>query len=150
VLTLFLATAGASALVSTLESQPLDWPSVADIAAGAGAGWLVATMWASLGMLLAVLLRSVALPIGLGLVWLLAVQNLLAAIAAPLLDWVAEAQKGLPGPNAGSLVAALGAAADTPGVNSLVGGGQATMVVAAYLVAFCAAGVWLLRRRDIT
>lgn len=150
VLTLFVTSAAASAVVAAAEGKPMDWPSVADIASGIGAGWLVAMMWASLGIVLAVALRSVSLPIGLGLVWLLAVQNLLAAIAAPLLDWIAEMQKGLPGPNAGSLVAAMGANQQTPGVEQLVGAGQATMVIAAYLVAFCAIGGWLLHRRDIT
>jgi hypothetical protein len=62
---------------------------------------------------------------------------------------VAELQKVLPGPNSGSLVAALGAAPDTPGVDSLVSGEQATIVVAVHLIAFCLAGVSLLRRRDI-
>lgn len=79
---------------------------------------LVTMMWGALGVLLALAFRSIALPIGLGLVWMLAVQNLIASIAAPLLDWVAEA-------------------------------GQATLVLAAYLVAFCVFGGWLLQRRDI-
>jgi ABC-2 type transport system permease protein len=142
-------SAAASALVAVAEDQPLDWPSATDIALGVGGGWLVTTMWATFGVLLAILLRSVALPVGLGLVWLLAIQNLLAAIAAPLLDWVAELQKGLPGPNAGSLVATLGASSDTPGVAELVGSGQATLVVTAYLLAFTMVGGWLLHRRDI-
>lgn len=149
VVSLFAVATAASAVVAVVEDQPLAWPATTDLLVGVGAGWLVTTMWASLGVLLAVLLRSVAMPIGLGLVWLLAVQNLLAAIAAPLLDWVAQMQKGLPGPNAGSLVASLGASPTTPGVDALVGSGQATMVIAAYLVAFTFAGGWLLARRDI-
>jgi ABC-type transport system involved in multi-copper enzyme maturation permease subunit len=149
VLAVFAVGAVASVLIAVAESQPVHWPGLGDLLTGIGAGWLIATMWAMLGAVLAVALRSVALPVGLGLVWMLAVQNLLAAIAAPLLDWVAQAQKGLPGPNAGSLAAALGAARDTPGVASTVGGGQAAIVVAAYLVAFAAIGGTLLRRRDI-
>lgn len=149
VVVLFGVAAGASALVATVDGQPLHWPGVADLARGMGAGWLIAMMWATLGVLLAIAFRSVALPVGLGLVWMLAVQNLLASIAAPLLDWVAELQKGLPGPNAGSLVAALGAAGDTPGVTALVGSTHATMVVSAYLAGFALLGGWLLRRRDI-
>jgi ABC-2 type transport system permease protein len=147
VLALFAATAGASALVASLEGQALVWPPLTDVLRGLGAGWLVTTMWGSLGVLLAIGLRSVALPIGLGLVWLLAVQNLLASIAAPLLDWVAQLQKVLPGPNAGALVAAFGASA--PGVEQVVGSGQATAVLAAYLVVFGVLGGWLLHRRDI-
>lgn len=149
VLTLFAAGAATSLVIASAEAAPVTWPSPADLAAGIGAGWLIASMWAVLGALLAIALRGVALPIGLGLVWMLAVQNLLAVIAAPLLDWVAEMQKGLPGPNAGSLAAALGAAGDTPGVAAVVGGGQAAVVVAGYLVAFAGVGGLLLHRRDI-
>ncbi|WP_328644492.1 ABC transporter permease [Amycolatopsis sp. NBC_00348] len=147
VLTLFAATAGASALVASLQGQALVWPSASDVLLGLGAGWLVTAMWGALGVLLAIGLRSVALPIGLGLVWLLAVQNLLASVAAPLLTWVAELQKVLPGPNAGALAASFGASA--PGVGQIVGSGQATMVIAGYLVGFAVLGGWLLHRRDI-
>jgi ABC-2 type transport system permease protein len=149
VATLFALGAAASALIAGVEGQPMDWPSVADLARGVGAGWLMAAMWTAFGVLLAVLLRGVALAIGLGLVWLLAVQNLLALLAAPLLDWVAQLQKGLPGPNTGSLAAALGSGADTPGVEAVVGGGTAALVVAAYLVAFVVVSGAVLRRRDI-
>jgi ABC-2 type transport system permease protein len=147
VLALFAATAGASALVASLQGHALVWPAASGVLLGLGAGWLVTTMWGTLGVLLAIGLRSVALPIGLGLVWLLAVQNLLSSIAAPLLDWVAELQKALPGPNAGALAAAFGASA--PGVGQVVGAGQATAVLAAYLVGFAGLGGWLLHRRDI-
>ena len=146
---LFAVSAGSSALVATLKDQPMHWPGLADLATGFGAGWLIATMWAAFGMVLAVGMRGVALPVGLGLVWMLVVQNLLAGIAAPLIDWIAELQKWLPGPNAGSLVLALGANPDSPGVSDLVGSGRATLVVVAYLVAFAAVGGALLVRRDI-
>jgi ABC-type transport system involved in multi-copper enzyme maturation permease subunit len=149
VLAVFAAGAAVSAVVALAEDRPLDWPGVTDLLAGVGAGWLIAAMWTALGALLAVALRGVALPVGLGLVWLLAVQNLLTLIAAPLLDVVDRAQRGLPGPNAGSLAAALGTGTDTPGVAALVGGGQAAVVVAVYLAGFAALGGVLLRRRDI-
>jgi hypothetical protein len=149
VLAVFAAGAVVSAAIALAEDRPLHWPGGADLLTGIGAGWLIAAMWTVLGALLAVALRGVALPVGLGLVWLLAVQNLLALIAAPLLDAVATAQRALPGPNAGSLVAALGASPDTPGVAALAGGAQAAVVVAAYLAGFAVLGGVLLRRRDI-
>jgi len=149
VLAIFTAGAATSALIAAAESQPMDWPSAGDLLAGIGAGWLIASMWAVLGGLLAIALRSVALPVGLGLVWMLAVQNLLSAIAAPLLDWVADLQKLLPGPNAGAVAAAFGSAADTPGVAGIVDGGQAAAVIAAYLVVFAVTGGVLLHRRDV-
>jgi ABC-type transport system involved in multi-copper enzyme maturation permease subunit len=149
VVALFAAGAIASAVIAAVEDQPLAFPPVEDILVGLGGGWLLAAMWTAFGVLLAVLLRGVALALGLGLVWLLAVQNLLALLAAPLLSWVAELQKWLPGPNAGAVAAALGSAPDTPGVDPLVGGGSATLLVAAYLVAFCVLGGLILRRRDV-
>jgi ABC-2 type transport system permease protein len=149
VVALFAAGAAASLVIAAVEDQPMALPSIGDLAVGLAGGWLIAAMWTAFGVVLAVLLRGVALALGLGLVWLLAVQNLLAGLAAPLLDWVAQAQKGLPGPNAGALAAALGSSRDTPGVDSLVGGGQAALVVAAYLAGFLAAGALVLRRRDI-
>jgi hypothetical protein len=149
VVSLMAFSAGASAVIAGLEGQPALWPGVSEILQGFGAGWLVSMMWGALGVLLAIALRSVALPIGLGLVWMLAIQNLLAAIAAPLLDWVAQLQKGLPGPNAGALVAALTGSNSAPGVDAIVGGGPAALVVVAYLLVFGAVGGWLLHRRDI-
>jgi ABC-2 type transport system permease protein len=149
VLAVFAVGAIASAIIASAEGQPLHWPSPSDLVVGLGGGWLIASMWAAFGGLLAVLLRGVALPVGLGLVWLLAVQNLLASVAAPLLDWVADLQKGLPGPNAGALVAALGASSDTPGVAAVVGGGQAALVLGGYLLGFVLLAVAYLRRHDI-
>ncbi|ASR36199.1 hypothetical protein BAY61_15625 [Prauserella marina] len=149
IMTLLATGAAAAALVGVLKDQPPHWPSVSTVLLGAGGGWLIITMWAMLGVVLAVAFRGVALPIGLGLVWLLAVQNLLAVVAAPLLDWVADLQLGLPGPNAGSLVAALGAPRGTPGVDALAAAPQATLVIAAYLIGFTLLGAWLFRRRDI-
>lgn len=149
VLTLFAVAAVSSVVVATVEDQPMRWPGIGSVLLGIGGGWLVAMMWGALGVLLAIAFRGVAMPIGLGLVWLLAIQNLLAAIAAPLLDWVADLQKVLPGPNAGSLAAALGAFEGAPGVDKVVSAGQAVTVVVAYLLVFGTVGGWLLRRRDI-
>lgn len=146
---LFVVSAASSAVVAALKDQPMDWPGFADLVTGFGAGWLIVAMWTAFGVVLAVALRGLALPIGLGLVWMLVVQNLLAAIAAPLIDWIAEMQKWLPGPNAGSLVLALGANPASPGVAALVGNGRATLMIAAYLLAFVVTGGWLLMRRDI-
>jgi ABC-type transport system involved in multi-copper enzyme maturation permease subunit len=149
VVALFAVGTVAGMLIAAAEGQPLALPSHGDLVIGLGAGWLIAMMWTAFGVVLAVLLRGVALALGLGLVWLLAVQNLLALLAAPLLTWVAQAQKGLPGPNAGAVAAALGSSPQTPGVDAIVSGGQAAIVVAVYLAGFVALGALVLRRRDI-
>ncbi|RSM55415.1 ABC transporter permease [Amycolatopsis sp. WAC 01376] len=149
VLTSFATGAVTSALIASSEGEPMNWPSSGEIVTGIGAGWLIAMTWAALGAALAIAMRGVALPIGLGLVWLLVVQNLLFGVAAPLVDWVGTLQLALPGANAGSLAASLGASGATPGIGELVGVSQATLVVAGYLVVFAGLGGWLLRRRDV-
>lgn len=149
VLTSFATGAITSAVIASSEGEAMNWPAIGEIVTGIGAGWLIAMTWAVLGAALAVAMRGVALPIGLGLVWLLVIQNLLFGVAAPLLSWVNTLQLALPGANAGSLAASLGASGATPGIGELVGVSQATLVVAAYLVVFAGLGGWLLRRRDV-
>jgi hypothetical protein len=122
---------------------------VSDIGTSLAAAWLITSMWALLGMLLAVALRAVALPVGIGLVWMLAVQNLISGLAAPLLGWVDALQVWLPGGASGSLVASLGARGDTPGVTELTGPLQATLIITAYSLVFVLVAATFLRRRDV-
>ncbi|MGY1697129.1 ABC transporter permease [Geodermatophilus sp. SYSU D00814] len=146
-------TAGVSALIAGAESAPADWPGAAEIARGFGGGLLVATTWGALGVLLGTALRGTALAIGLGLVWVLAVESLVVNVAAPLLGFFETAQQALPGVNAGSLVAALAGSATpvrTPGVVAVVGGGQAAWVLGAFLAAAVALTALLLTRRDLS
>ncbi|MBA2552222.1 MAG: ABC transporter permease [Geodermatophilaceae bacterium] len=153
VLISFAVSAGASAAIASAESLPIAWPSVADIVQGIAAGWLVLMMWCLFGLLLGTLTRGTALAIGLGLVWALVVENLIRA-SANALDWLDAVQRVLPGVNAGSLVAALGARGiedgeGTPGVAAIVSGTQGTVVVAVLLVAFAAVAAVLVQRRDV-
>lgn len=143
-----------SSVIATVESEAINWPSLADLLQGFAAGFLILVMWSLLGVVLAVLFQSLALPIGLGLVWALVIENLVREVAARLLDVFETLQKGLPGVNAGSLVAALGAPTQggqaAPGVVSAVDGTQATLVLVAYALIFALAAGLVLYRRDIT
>ncbi|WP_336033751.1 ABC transporter permease [Geodermatophilus sp. FMUSA9-8] len=146
----FALTAAVSAAIAGAESAPADWPGLAELARGFGGGLLVATTWGALGVLLGTALRGTALAIGLGLVWVLAVESLVVNVAAPLLGFFDALQRGLPGVNAGSLVAALaGGDVRTPGVVAVVDGGQAAWVLAAFLAAATALTALLLARRDL-
>ncbi len=62
----FALSAAASTAVAMAEDRSLNWPGFTELTEGFGAGLLVLTMWALLGAVLALLLRGVALPIGLG------------------------------------------------------------------------------------
>lgn len=149
----FVLNAAVSWGIAAAESAPANWPTAGELALGFGGGLLIATTWGALGMLLGTLFRGTALPIALGLIWVLAIEILVVNVAAPLLEIFDVAQAALPGVNAGSLVAALAgpnATLDTPGVAPIVGGAQAAWVLAGFLVLFTALSGLLLARRDVT
>ena len=150
VLSIFAFGALTSYVIATSQSESMDWPSLAELARGVASGWLILTTWCLLGVMLAFVFRGMALPIGLGVVWILGVENLMVNVAAALLDFADTLQKGLPGVNAGSLVSALGGGSDTPGVNTTVDGTQATLVLAAYALTFVMIAGLALYRRDVT
>ncbi|HZB97512.1 MAG TPA: ABC transporter permease subunit [Candidatus Sulfotelmatobacter sp.] len=150
VLCIFAFGALTSYAIAASHSEPVAWEGQATLTRGFASGWLILMMWCLLGAMLAFLFRGMALPIGLGVVWVLGVENLVVNVAARLLDFAETLQKGLPGVNAGSLVGALGGRSDAPGVNSLVDGTQATLVLVAYAVVFVLIGAFALRRRDVT
>lgn len=147
----FAVNALVSWTIATVEAQPVNWPPAVDILQGIGAGWLITFVWCMFGLFLATVLRGVALPIGLGIIWIVGVQNVISGVAAPLLEAVQTLQQGLPGANAGSLVAALfGDDGSTPGIVSVVGGTQAAITLVAYCVLFAAVAALTLRNRDVT
>lgn len=144
---------GASTLIAVTEGQRLVWPAFGDLMASVGGGLLIFGMWAAAGVLVGVLTRSPALAVGLGLVWSLVIENLLRGVGN-LLGGVEYVTNVLPGTAAGSLAGALGAggAGDpdgAPGVLTVLGRGQATLLVSAYLLVFAAAAALLMRRRDV-
>jgi ABC-2 type transport system permease protein len=151
VLTL-LADLAASSVVMAAEGQALTWPGLAAVAEGLGGALLIAATWAAGGALIGILARSPALSVGLGLVWVLIVENLLRGVAG-LLGPLEAATDMLPGTAAGSLAGALGAAGaaqpgGAPGVLTVLSGAQSVGLLAVYLVAFVAAAGVVLTRRD--
>ena len=154
VLATFALNATVASVIAAVESRPLDFPSLAELAKGVGSGWLILGMWCGLGALLGFAFRGVALPIGLGVVWVLGVENLVSAVADSLLTGLRPLRDVLPGVNAGSLVWSLAPGGGSsgqapPGVVDAVTGGRATLSLALYVAAFAVAGALLVRRRDV-
>ncbi|MGH3964857.1 MAG: ABC transporter permease [Pseudonocardiaceae bacterium] len=151
----FVLSAGASIVIAAVESASWAFPPAADLARGLASGWLILGMWGLLGALAGIAFRSTALAVGLSLVWALVIENLIRGFAG-LLDLFDTVQRALPGVNAGSLVAALGAAGQgeesggTPGVEAVVGGTQAVVVLTCYAIGFILVAGLLLTRRDVT
>jgi ABC-2 type transport system permease protein len=153
VLATFVVDGAASFLVASVTDKPVEWPPIGELIAGIGAGWLVVGMWCLAGAFLGILVRGTALGVGIGLVWALAVENLLRLFGS-IVDVVDVVQRFMPGTNAGALAAALGVGVQgqpggTPGVTDVVDGTAAALVLAAYLVIFVAASAVLVHRRDV-
>ena len=153
VFTLISFTAGAicSYVIATLQDGAVEWPSLVDILRASGAGWLVLITFATMGLFLATLFRGTALAVGLGLVYLLVLENLFVGLA-PQSETLEAIGKVLPARNAfdlatyfGEQQAAGGTALSMEPVEPL----QAALVLGAYLVVFVALSVLLFRSRDL-
>jgi ABC-2 type transport system permease protein len=156
VLIMFAVGAVTSGAIATLESKPLEFPAAAELARGFGGAWLILATWCTFGALLGFLFRSVALPVGVGAVWVLGIEGLISGVAGSLLTSLQGLRNLLPGVNAGSVVWTLtslsGGNPDevAPGVTDAVSGTRGAVTLVAYLAAFAVAGALLLRRRDVT
>ncbi|CAG6397822.1 ABC transporter permease [Streptomyces cocklensis] len=146
------ASAGTSALVAAATGRSAPWPGAATLLAGTGAIWLVAMASASVGVFLSILLRSTGAAIGVGLLWLLAVENLVSGLTGPL-PALKGVQRLLIGPCTGSLATALDPSGkpntSVPGVVSVSGPLTASLVLAAYVVMCLSLSSFLISRRDI-
>lgn len=146
--------AGISAVLAGIEGQSMNWPSIGDLFAGAGAGWLILSMWCLIGGTLGVLFRGVAVPIGLGVVWVIGVENLLSNVAENLLTSLQPVRDILPVSNAGSLIFALTSGTYSgdgiPGVIEAVGGTRAMVTLLVYILVSVAVSAVVVRRRDVT
>ncbi|MFD7159177.1 ABC transporter permease [Kribbella sp. NPDC059898] len=153
VLGIFAACALCSVGIAAAENGAMNFPGVVGLVKGLAGGWLVLMMWCLAGAVLAVAFRNVALPIGLGVVWILGIETLLAGVVSSLLPGLKWLANLLPGTNAGSLVFSVTgmAAADAPpGVRDAVGGGRALLTLIAYCTVFAGLAAWTMRRRDVT
>jgi hypothetical protein len=147
------AGAVTSLVVAWSTGRSIDWPTPTSLGVGFLGGWLVITMWALFGAVLGYLLRGVALPIGLGLVWVMAVENLIANVLADLVSWLRPVRDLLPAANSGALIRAITAKVDlgqpAPGVTDVVTGTHATVTLLCYAALFAGGSILLVRSRDL-
>lgn len=140
-----------SLVIAGVESQPVHWPALGDLAKSFGAAFMVMEMWAMAGYLVGTIARSAGVSIGLGLVWALVIENLLRGVGTSL-HWVAVLTHFTPGTAAGSLVgraAGIDPLNPTPGVLDTLGTTRAVLTVGIYLVGLPLLSWWVLRRRDV-
>jgi ABC-2 type transport system permease protein len=152
----FVVAAAASAFIAGREDAPVNCPDASLLLRGMAAAWLIMAVWASLGVLLAVLSKGTALAIGIGILYGLVIEGLISALLDTV-DSLKSVIEVLLRANGYSLITAVGASAadareNGPGSFSgpYVSGTQAALVLALDLVIFVAAAATLLRRRDVT
>lgn len=147
----------ASVVVANIKDAAVAWPPIWEIVRGVGAGWLILALWAFFGGLLAILSKGTAMALGLGIVYGLAIEGILAGFGDNIAV-IEQASKAFVRTNTYSLLAPIGVVADGgfggggPGAFSgpVVGAWQALVVVVAYLLAFSGLSALVLHRRDVT
>ena len=148
---LTFATGAVSGLVvAVLSGAPVKGPPVGELIRALGAGGLILATWAALGALLATLLRSTALSIGIGLVYSLGLETVISSM--PIQNKTFEnTREFLPGRISASLAnsfsgqASGGFSAPIPTVDAW----QATLVLLAYTAAFVLLAAYVFSRRDV-
>jgi ABC-type transport system involved in multi-copper enzyme maturation permease subunit len=150
VCTAFVVDLSVAALIAAFQSQSLALPGLGRSMLGILTGVVILGMWTLAGALIGAVARGPALAVGLGLVWVLVVENLLRGVAA-IFAPIAVITDHLPGTAAGSLAGAMrtvdGPA--TPGVSQVLSRTESVVVLVVYVVLFAACTVWLMRERDL-
>jgi ABC-2 type transport system permease protein len=151
----FLLGIGASQIVARAQDASTTLDSIGDMLVGMGAAWLILAVWAALGALLATLTRGTSLAIGLGILYGLVFEGLLAALLDSV-DFASPLIEGFLRTNAYSLVQSLGnireiASDNGPGsfTGPYVSGGQALAILIAYLIGLSTIAGLLFRQRDV-
>lgn len=153
IVALTLVTDAAMAVaVALAESESMALPGAGDLIRSTGVAFLVMETWALAGYLLGTVARGPAVPVGLGLVWALVVENLLRGVGGSL-SWVDSLTHLLPGTAAGSLVGQLVGVSDgpdeTPGLLESISFDRALGTVLGYAIVLSLLTWWLVRRRDV-
>ena len=151
VLLTFTAAAASSYVIAGLEDAPVGWPAAGELARALGAGGLILSIWAALGVLLATLLRSTALSIGIGLVYSLVFETIIFNL--PIQNKAfRDAREFFPGQNSSFLADSFseqsqgGFAPPQPPVDAP----QAALVLLAYAATFILLAAFVFHRRDVT
>lgn len=147
-----VAAMSTSAVITAIEGSPMALPPLVEILGAVAGASLISTVWTTIGMSLAVILRGTTTALIAGLLWALAFENIISGLAQ-VLSALEPVRAVLPGVAGGSLVAALGAptqdSGGSPGVVAVMDAPVALLVMAFYVAAALGAAILLTRRRDV-
>ncbi|WP_433198022.1 ABC transporter permease subunit [Nocardia sp. CA-107356] len=146
----FVVDIGVASIIATTQSQSLALPGSSRAVNGIITGTAILGMWTLAGALIGAIARGPALAVGLGLVWVLVVENLLRGVAA-IFSPIKVLTDHLPGTAAGSMAGAMRTvqSPSTPGVLDILSRTQSLIALVVYVALFAAATMWLVHRRDM-
>lgn len=143
----------ASYLIGTLDSQSSGWPPAFDFLKGIGATWLILYLLAVLGFGLATLFKQSAMAIGLGLAYVLVIENLVFSLLGNLGDPWKQIQQWFPISNAGYLQDSFGkvnsAVTVTVSGSAPASATHAVIVLGLWIVGIAVVSASVVRMRDV-
>ena len=146
----FLTAAAASLAIALFDGQGVRWPPVGDPFRAIAASWLVLAAYCAYGVALAVIFRSTIVSLVVGLVYVLLVEGAVTTFAS-FFSPLRTVARFLIGGNVNSLAVSFGPTLQVAGApQPVVGAGQATLVIIAYLASFVLLATFFFRRRDVT
>jgi len=148
---LFAAAAGSSLVVALFQGHAITWPALFDIAKGVATIGLVFSVNGALGMALGTLFKHSAAALGVGLVYVLALQIIVVrfidSFNGGAYKWIGDL---FDGQNASALIQTFRSAAFGPSAASSISVERAVLVLFAYLAVFLVVAAALVRQRDVT
>ena len=144
----------ASYLIGALDSQSSNWPSALGFLKGIGATWLILYLLSVLGFGLATVFQQSAMAIGLGLAYVLVIENLVFGLLGNLGDPWNQIQQWFPISNAGYLQDSFGKVNSAVTV-TITGSAPATathavIVLGLWVIGIAVVSASLVRVRDVT
>jgi ABC-type transport system involved in multi-copper enzyme maturation permease subunit len=148
---LFAVGAASSVVVASFQGHAIAWPAVVDLGKGMATIFLVFSVNGALGMALGTLFKNSAAALGVGLVYLLALQIIVVRFIDTINNgaykWIGDL---FDGQNSNALLNSFTSAAFGPSLPASIGASRAVLVLFIYLAAFLVIAAGLLRRRDVT
>jgi ABC-2 type transport system permease protein len=148
---LFVVGGASSVVVASFQGHAITAPAIVDIAKGFGTIWLVFAVNGAIGLALGTLIRSSAAALGVGLIYVLAVE----VIAVRFIDsinngaykWIGDL---LVNQNATALTQSFTSPAFGRSLAPSIGAEQAVLVLFAYFAGLIVVAAALIRQRDVT
>jgi ABC-type transport system involved in multi-copper enzyme maturation permease subunit len=148
---LFAVGAAASVVVASFQGHVIAWPALIDLGKGVATIFLIFSVNGALGMALGTLFKNSAAALGVGLVYLLALQIILVrfidSVNNGAYKWIGDL---FDGQNTNALLHTFTSAAFGPTTPASIGPERAVTVLAIYFAVFLVIAAGLLRRRDVT